>query len=423
MSGETLPSLAGEPWFQAPALQAVLAALNGDGVETRLVGGAVRNALMGRPVGEVDLASTAVPEDVVRRAEAAGLKSVPTGIAHGTVTVVSAGVPFEVTTLREDVETDGRHAVVRFGKDWAQDAARRDFTFNALYADATGRVIDPLGGLPDLIARRVRFIGDPQARIREDHLRILRLFRFHAAYGAGPLDPPALAAAVRLRAGLDRLSRERVRAELVKLLVAPGAAPTLLTMSEAGLLGRILGGVADGRALARLVDLEARLELAPDPMRRLGALAVRILEDAERLRGRLRLANAEFARLAAQCGPPNVHADLDPRAARVLLHHIGPAAFLDRLLITCARRGGDPTPLAAVAISWTPPVCPFTAADLLSRGLKPGPALGTALAWAKAAWAGADFPRDAAQVAAILDAAVGQGTLGQGTIGQGIVKI
>ncbi len=419
MTTGALPSLAGEPWFQASALQAVLGALNGDGVETRLVGGAVRNALMGLPVGEIDLATTAVPEEVVRRAEAAGLKSVPTGIAHGTVTVLSAGVPFEVTTLREDVETDGRHAVVRFGTDWARDAARRDFTFNALYADAQGRVFDPMGGLPDLIARKVRFIGDPDTRIREDHLRILRLFRFHAAYGTGPLDPPALAAAIRLRTGLDRLSRERIRAELVKLLVPPGAAATLATMSEAGLLGRILGSVADGRGFARLVDLERRLDLAPDAMRRLGVLAVRILEDAERLRTRLRLSNAEFSRLAAQCGPPSLHADLDARAARAAIYQIGREAFFDRLLIACARRGGDPSALAQMAMAWVPPACPFTAADFLARGLRPGPALGTALAQARAAWVAADFPGDPDAVAAILDVATGQSDTGQSDTGQG----
>lgn len=406
MTRGALPSLAGAPWFQAPALQAVLAALNGDGIETRLVGGAVRNALMGLPVGEIDLATTAVPEEVVRRAAAAGLRTVPTGIAHGTVTVLSAGVPFEVTTLREDVETDGRHAVVRFGTDWAQDAARRDFTFNALYADAHGRIFDPMGGLPDLLARTVRFIGDPDTRICEDHLRILRLFRFHAAYGVGPLDPPALSAAVRLRAGLDRLSRERIRAELVKLLVAPGAAATLTVMSETGLLGRILGGVADGRGLARLVALEQALNLAPDAMRRLGVLAVRIVEDAERLRGRLRLSNAEFARLEALCGAPPVRAGLHAPAARAVIYRIGRTAFLDRLLIACARRGGDPAELAEMAATWAPPNSPFAAADFMARGLRPGPRLGAALARAKAAWIAADFPHDAAQIAALADAAV-----------------
>lgn len=405
MSTDVLPSLAGAPWFQAPALQAVLAALNGDGIETRLVGGAVRNALMGLPVGEIDLATTAVPDEVVRRAAAAGLKTVPTGIAHGTVTVLSAGVPFEVTSLREDVETDGRHAVVRFGTDWARDAARRDFTFNALYADAHGQVFDPMGGLPDLRARQVRFIGDPDTRIREDHLRILRLFRFHAAYGSGPLDPAALAAAIRLRAGLDRLSRERIRAELVKLLVAPGAAATLVTMSEAGLLGRILGGVADGRGFARLVELEQALDLTPDPMRRLGVLAVRIGEDAERLRARLRLSNVEFARLEALSGAPAVRADLDARVARALIYGIGAPAFLDRLLIACARRGGAPSALAQMALAWVPPDSPFTATDFMARGLRPGPALGAALAQAKAAWIAADFPTDAAQIAALADAA------------------
>ena len=207
------------------------------------MGGAVRDALLGRPPGEVDLATTARPPEVMRRAEAAGLKAVPTGIDHGTVTVVSGGAGFEVTTLREDVETDGRHAVVRFGRDWQADALRRDFTMNALYARRDGQVIDLVGGLADLEAGRVRFIGDAEARIREDHLRILRLFRFHAGYGRGPLDPHALHAALRQREGIERLSRERIGREIIKLLKAPGAPETVTLMSETGFLNRVLGGV------------------------------------------------------------------------------------------------------------------------------------------------------------------------------------
>ncbi|WP_035715117.1 CCA tRNA nucleotidyltransferase [Azorhizobium doebereinerae] len=409
MSAVAGRDIADAPWLKAPALRAVLAALNGAGEETRIVGGAVRNALLGVPVSEVDLAGTCRPEEVVRRAEAAGLKTVPTGLAHGTVTVISQGVPFEVTSLREDVETDGRHAVVRFGRDWAHDAARRDFTLNALYADAQGCLYDPLDGLPDLLARRVRFIGDPEARIREDHLRILRLFRFHAAYGVGPVDPPALGACVRLRAGFDRLSRERVRAEVMKLLVAAGAAATLVEMSDAGLLGRILGGVADLPGFARLAALEAGLGLKPAPIRRLGVLAVRISEDAERLRVRLRLANAEYARLAALAPPSAIAPGLPPAEARRAMYALGREAFLDQLLIAAARRGGDPAPLADLCAAWVPPDFPLTAADLMARGLKPGPALGAALARAKAAWIAADFPADAEVIDALARAAIDAG--------------
>ncbi len=406
MSG---PSLAGAAFLAAPPLRAVLAALNGDGEETRIVGGAVRNGLLGEAVGEVDLASTCLPEGVVRRAEGAGLKSVPTGIAHGTVTVVSAGVPFEVTTLREDVETDGRHAVVRFGRDWARDAARRDFTLNALYADADGRVFDPVGGLPDLMARRVRFIGDAETRIREDHLRILRLFRFHATYAEGPVDAEALRAAERLRAGLDQLSRERVRAELVKLLVARRAADTLVEMTDAGLLTRILAGVPDLAGFAHLARLEPELGIQPAPMRRLAALAVRIPEDAERLRVRLRLANAEHARLLALAGARAVGPGLSAPEARALIFALGADVFRDALLIAAARRGGDPSALLALAAAWPVPEFPLTARDLMALGLKPGPKLGAALASARQAWVAADFPHDAETLAGMARAAAEAG--------------
>lgn len=403
------PTLTGAAFLAAPPLRAVLAALNGEGEETRIVGGAVRNGLLGEAVGEVDLASTCLPEEVVRRAEAAGLKSVPTGIAHGTVTVVSAGVPFEVTTLREDVETDGRHAVVRFGRDWARDAARRDFTLNALYADVDGRVFDPVGGLPDLMARRVRFIGDAETRIREDHLRILRLFRFHATYAEGPVDAEALRAAERLRAGLDQLSRERVRAEMVKLLVARHAAETLVEMTDAGLLTRIIAGVPDLAGFARLTGLEADRDVRPEAMRRLAALAVRIPEDAERLRTRLRLANAEHARLLAIAGAWDVRPGLSAPDARAFIFRLGPDVFRDALLIAAARRGGDPAELLALAATWPVPAFPLAAQDLMALGLKPGPKLGAALTAARKAWVAADFPADADRLADIARAAVAAG--------------
>ena len=219
-----LPSLKDAAWLEREETQAVFDALQAHGIETRAVGGAVRNTLLGLTVTEVDLATTAVPEEVMALAVKAGLKAVPTGIDHGTVTLVASGVPFEVTTLRRDVETFGRHARIAYTKDWEEDARRRDFTLNALYADRDGRVFDPLGGYADLRAGQVRFIGDAEERIKEDYLRILRFFRFHAYYGKGPLDPAGLAAAVRLRGGLDQLSAERVRAELRRILIAPQAA-------------------------------------------------------------------------------------------------------------------------------------------------------------------------------------------------------
>ena len=278
---------------------AVLAVLDRDGEEARIVGGAVRNALLGVPPGDIDIATTALPDEVIRRTTAAGFRPVATGIEHGTVTVVADGVPFEVTTLRQDIETYGRRAKVVFGRDWRLDAQRRDFTINALFLSRDGTIHDYVGGGADLAAHRVRFIGDPATRIAEDYLRILRFFRFHASYGEGAPDPAGLAAGIRARERIASLSRERVRMELMKLLIAPRAGPTLAVMTEAGILGPVLGGVPLVGSFTRMEAIEAASGLAPDACRRLGALAVFIVEDAERLAERLRLSNAETERLAS----------------------------------------------------------------------------------------------------------------------------
>lgn len=258
-------------WITHPGTQALCQALEAAGHRALFVGGCVRNALLGAPVADIDIATDALPETVSNLAERVGFRVVPTGIAHGTVTVIAQGLPHEVTTFRRDVETDGRHAVVAFANDVATDAARRDFTMNALYADRHGAVIDPLGGLPDLIARRVRFVGDPEQRIREDYLRILRFFRFHAWYGdvAGGIDAEGLAACASLNSGLETLSRERIGAEMAKLLSAPDPAPAIASMAQAGVLTLILPG-ADPRALAPLVHLETGL--SPRWQRRLAVL-------------------------------------------------------------------------------------------------------------------------------------------------------
>src|SRR5580704_1127231 len=232
------------PWLKTGLAARVLKLLNADGEEARVVGGAVRNALLNLPTGDIDIATTALPDEVIRRAKAAGIKSVPTGIEHGTVTLVVDGQPFEVTTLREDVETFGRKARVAFGRDWVRDAKRRDFTINGLSVDAGGVVHDHVGGLDDLLARRVRFIGDPDARIAEDYLRILRFFRIHAAYGAGEPDREGYLACIAGRAGLAGLSAERVRMEMLKLMIAEGAAGALVAMADGGLLPSVFGGVA-----------------------------------------------------------------------------------------------------------------------------------------------------------------------------------
>lgn len=402
--------IASAPFLAEAPLRRVLDVLNGAGEETRIVGGAVRNALMGLPVADVDLATTALPQETARRAEAAGLKAVPTGIAHGTVTVVCAGTPFEVTTLREDVETDGRHATVRFGRDWARDAQRRDFTMNALFATKNGEVIDLVAGLDDLAARRVRFIGVPEQRIREDYLRILRLFRFHAGYGSGPLDPAALSAAIRCRAGLRNLSRERVGAEMLKLLAAPRAPETVRLMGDTGLLAMVLGGLGHFEALDRLAGLETALDRTPDAILRLGVLAVRIVEDADRLLERLRLSKAAHRRLTglAEASPRLLDETTTPAA----LYAFGAPGFVDRLLYRAALSPAHEADMAvlrrqvAAAAQWVSPAFPIRAETFIARGITPGPHLGATLAHARAAWVGAGFPEDADSIDTIVDDAL-----------------
>ncbi len=410
-SGRTDRSLAQAAWLTQDPLARLLAVLDRDGEEARVVGGAVRNALLNEKIGEIDIATTAIPDEVIRRAAAAGFKAVPTGIDHGTVTVVIGGEPFEVTTLRVDVETFGRKAAVRFGRDWKTDAERRDFTMNALSVSADGAVYDYVGGLADLEARRVRFIGDPATRIAEDYLRILRFFRFHAAYGQGKLDPAGLHACITARGGLEKLSRERIRMELLKLLVAGGAAPALTAMADAGLLVSLLAGVPLLANFAKMEALEAALGLPPEAIRRLGALGVVVAEDAERLWQRLRLANAEHERLASMAeGWWRVSPAGGESAARALLYRLGPDRFRDRVLLAWARSGAAADDaawrkLATLPERWMAPAFPLKAADLIARGIEKGPALGAALRAAEEAWIAAGFPGDATAVETIAAAA------------------
>lgn len=405
------------PWLRDGPLPRLLDVLDRDGEEARVVGGAVRNALIGETVAEIDLATTAVPQEVMRRAAAAGFKPVPTGVDHGTVTVVVDGTPFEVTTLREDIETFGRHARVAFGRSWQHDAERRDFTMNALYAARDGTVHDYVGGLDDLAARRVRFIGDPARRIEEDYLRILRFFRFHAAYGdGGHPDPVGLSACIAARDGIETLSRERVRMEVLKLLLATHAVPALVSMSEAGLLVTVLGGVPLLASFANMMKLERELSLAPDPMRRLGALAVSTGEDAERLRERLRLANAEHDRIASMAdGWWRISAATGMHDARVLVYRLGAEKFLDRALLAWSRAWSEGVAderwhdLVLLPNRWSAPAFPLKAADFMARGVPKGPALGHALRAAEEAWIAQDFPMDAATIAKIADEIVSTG--------------
>jgi poly(A) polymerase len=402
-----VPHLQDALWLRRGKVQDLLVTLGRDGEEARVVGGAVRNELLHLSVSEVDIATTAVPEEVVRRVEQAGWKAVPTGIAHGTITVVIDGKPFEVTTLRRDVETYGRKAKVLFGRDWTADAQRRDFTVNALSAGADGTVYDYVDGLADIAARRVRFIGDPGQRVAEDYLRILRFFRFHAWYGSGAPDAAGLHASIAARGGLETLSRERVRMELLKLLLAPHATPALAIMAEAGLLGAVLGGVPLLASYENTAKAEAAISIAADAVRRLGALGVLVKEDAQRLTERLRLSNAEAGRLTAIDGWWNV---APSAAARALLYRFGPESFTDCVLVAWSRsRAGAADhawhELATLPQRWTAPVFPLKATDLMSRGLAAGPALGAALRLAEQFWIDTDFPEDRVALDAIADRA------------------
>jgi tRNA nucleotidyltransferase/poly(A) polymerase len=399
------------PWLNSGPAARVLKLLNGYGEEARVVGGAVRNALLKIAVGEIDIATTALPAEVIRRAKAAGIKSVPTGIEHGTVTLVVDGEPFEVTTLREDTETFGRKAKVAFGRDWVRDAERRDFTINGLSVDANGVVHDHVGGLGDIAARRVRFIGDPNQRIAEDYLRILRFFRIHAAYGEGQPDRAGYLACIAGRAGLATLSAERVRQEIVKLMIAQGAAGAIAVMVDGGLLLPIFGGVAYTGPLAAMIAAERSLGFAPDPVRRLGALAVAVTEDARRLATRLRLSNAETKALDSMGHRWWRLAGMDEATARRRLYRLGEDRYRDRLLLAWARSGGDAGAaswrrLATLPARWSAPKFPLKAADFIARGIAQGPGLGQVLARAEDAWLAADFPLDEPALEAIADQTV-----------------
>jgi poly(A) polymerase len=369
-----------EPWLSDPATQAVCAALTAGGAQALFVGGCVRNALLGVAVSDIDIATDAVPDRVIDLARAAGIRAVPTGIDHGTVTLVSGGIGHEVTTFRRDIETDGRRAVIAYSDNVREDAARRDFTMNAIYARPDGTVLDPLDGLPDLRARRVRFIGDANDRIAEDYLRSLRYFRFHAWYGdadAG-FDPEAMDAIARNLDGLAQLSRERIGAEMLKLLAAPDPAPSLAAMRSTGALGEFLPG-ADDRLLAPLVDLETRSKAPPDPLRRLAALG------GVGAAGALRLSRAQARRLdqlrdaaAGTAGPGELGYRLgfDPARDALLLR----AAMLGQAL--------DPKALQQ-AQAGAGAEFPVAAGDLMP-GLK-GAALGRRLAQLERDWIDSGF--------------------------------
>lgn len=400
-----------------PALQKIFAAFAG--VELRVVGGAVRNALLGEPVADLDLAIAAPPDVTLARAAAAELKAVPTGYEHGTITLVIEGAPFELTSLRADVETDGRRAKVVFGGSFEQDAHRRDFTVNALSVDAAGRLFDYVGGLADLEARRIRFIGDPRQRIAEDFLRILRFFRFSARYGDGPPEPAGFAACIASRDGLRGLSRERLGGELLKMLGHPGSAPMIGVMSRAGLLEFLTLAPWPAR-LQRLAARQAVAQ-APDALLALAALALHSATDAARLAEALRLSRAQKKRLeamgAVEAALHGVLLAPQVDVLRRLAYRHDIEATRDGLDLLRARRTSeDPREEAmrdrALAqaqeiLRETPrPRPPFSARDLLRRGLAPGERLGLSLKALEAAWIAAGFPDDEERIAGLIDSIV-----------------
>lgn len=395
-------TLAGAVWLKDKDLQAVLNALNAEEGATRIVGGAVRNALFGEPVRDIDLATIFVPAKVIKRAEAAGLKTAPTGIDHGTVTVIADGTPFEVTTLRADVETDGRRAVVAFTEDWLEDARRRDFTINALYCDGNGEIFDPLGGLPDVTARRVRFIGNAEERISEDYLRILRFFRFFAWYGQGRPDPSGLKAVTRLKDGLAGLSAERVWAEIKRLLAAPDPARALLWMRTTEIFQAVLPESWGIDAIHRLMAAERAEGWPADPLLRLEATLPPDSGKVKALAKRLKISRAEAKRLTTWAKASEADPALDETALAARLYRHGAQAVRDRLVHGFARAGqaGNRADAAALrkqiafADAWRKPVFPLKGKDLLEAGMKAGPAVGKRLKALEEAWVEGGFAGD-----------------------------
>jgi poly(A) polymerase len=391
---ERLPSLAGEAWLTARPVRQVFEALRAAGGEARVAGGAVRNALMGEPIGDIDIATTLTPEAVMEAGKAAGLSVHPTGIAHGTVMLVASGQPFEVTTLRVDVETFGRKARVAFTDDWEEDARRRDFTMNALYCSPNGEIHDPVGGYPDILAKKVRFVGDPEARITEDYLRILRYFRFEARFGGETADHASLEACVRLKKGLDRLSAERIRQEFFKLLVGKAAVPILWIMSERGVLAHVLPHTKGFGPIERMAWIDRHWGLEPDPLLRLALIATNALG----LRERLKLTNAEVERLTSL----SRHAEPTPNLRRGererVLYQNGEQAFRDAVRVAWAH-SSDPVDdagwheLLDLAQRWKRPQFPVRGSDLVARGLT-GPAVGETLRRLEDWWIASGFTAD-----------------------------
>ena len=412
---QDLPSLRDRDWLRAPELQRVLNVLGAHG-DARVAGGAVRDALLGRPVSDVDVATELAPGNVVQVLEDAGIKTVPTGIDHGTITAVvgagAAAVTYEVTTLRVDVETYGRHAKVAFTDDWGADAGRRDFTMNALYCDREGRILDPLGGYHDLIARRVRFAGDAAARIQEDYLRILRFFRFHAVFGWVEADDEGLEACTAHRGGLDGLSGERINQELFKLLPAPGAVEVIDLMAARDVLSHVVPTPANVARFTRMCAIEAACGRQPDGLLRLAALGLGGTGDIAALRQRLVLTNVQTERLERiAASAPRFGSDMPEARRREALYRLGASDFQDAVLFAWASADvspddGDWTDLLRLPEHWTPPDLPVSGADVVAHGVSPGPLVGEVLRGFERWWIDQGFPQEAEMIRRGIEQAV-----------------
>ena len=369
-----------DAWLKEPRLQELMRVITAAGGEVRVAGGAIRNSLLGEPISDVDLATTMLPDEVMRVCKAAGFGVHPTGLEHGTITVVNTGQNFEVTTLRLDVETDGRRAVVAFTNDWQEDALRRDFTINAIYCDAAGKIYDFTTGYLDIQRKRVRFVGDSEQRIKEDYLRILRFFRFHARFGKGSPCPVGLAACAKLKSGLKKISAERIHSEMMKLLVAPRAVETLKIMAATGILKIILPYTEDWRVFNRLPE---------DAVLRLFVLAKKPID----LKERLRLSNSNALRISDLIAAPELSPKFSPAEQRAMLYQIGVPTWLDAVHVAWARSHAKLKwqELLDLPTVWPIPKFPVTGKDLLAAGIQSGPALGDMLQQIEDWWVASDF--------------------------------
>ena len=391
-----------QPWMTEPATRALLDALQAAGIKVRFVGGCVRDALLGRPaveIADIDLATPARPEKIMPALDKAGIKAVPTGIEHGTVTAVVPPRHYEITTLRRDVETFGRHARVAFDADWAEDAARRDFTINAIYLEPDGTVHDPVGGLADLAAHRIRFVGDAATRIAEDVLRVLRYYRFEARFGTGSGDTAARAACGAAAPRLPTLSAERVAQELIRLLGVADPVAALRMMQEDGVLAAILPEATRLDRLSRLLSLEAGVAPGLDALRRLAALVDVDPHAMAAMTDRLRLSNASRDRLVGLARPLPLDPAADTRAQRLALYRLGADRYRDLALLITADGGMDRGRLAellTLAQTWAPPTFPLAGDDVTALGIPPGPRVGQLLAELRRWWEETDFIADRA---------------------------